>query len=63
MKKIVLLFKTGAIISVNYSSRLFTELTENLGKDHKVDAKNFSLNTKNLDGVFYEVEAVTTPAE
>lgn len=56
MKKITLVFKSGAIFSVLYSAKLFAELTDNIGKDHKVDAKNYSVNTKNLDGVFYEVE-------
>lgn len=56
MKKINLLFKTGAIVSVGYSSKVYTELVENLGKDHKVDAKSFSVNTKNLEGVFFVVE-------
>lgn len=56
MKTIKLLFKNGAIVSVLYSAKLFTELTENIGKDHKVNARNFSVNTKSLEGVFYEVE-------
>lgn len=55
MKKIKLLFKSGTTVDVNYSSKLFLELVEFLGKDHKVEAKNFSVNTKNLEGVFFEV--------
>ena len=57
MKKYIrLVFKTGAQVRVLYSAKIFAELTESLGKDRKVDAKNFSVNCKSLDGVFYEVE-------
>jgi hypothetical protein len=55
MKTITLIFKSGAQIDVAYTYKVFNELQENLGKDHKMDAKNFSLNTKNLDGIFYSV--------
>lgn len=55
MKKIVLVFKNGAIMDVAYSSKVYTEIDENLGKDHKVSAKSFAINTKNIDGVFFKV--------
>ena len=63
MKKIIIVFKSGAVISTGYSSKIYTELAENIGKDHKVDARNFSVNTKNIDGIFYEVEEVAADAE
>lgn len=56
MKQINLLFKNGTLVSVPYSSKVYVELTENLGKDHKVEARTYSVNTKNLDGVFFVVE-------
>ena len=55
-KSIRLIFKTGAEVKVLYSAKIYAELSENLGKDHKVEAKNFTVNTKSLEGVFFEVE-------
>ena len=62
-KSIRLLFKTGSEVKVLYSAKVFAELSENLGKDKKVEAKNFTVNTKDLTGVFFEVEEVEAPAE
>ena len=61
-KKIRLVFKNGAQVEVLYSAKIFAELTENLGKDHKFEGKNFVVNTADLAGVFYEVEEAATPA-
>lgn len=57
-KSIRIIFKNGTQVVVSYSSRVYAELAENLGKDHKIDAKNFSVNTKSIEGVFFEVESV-----
>ena len=58
MKKIVLVFKNGVKQDVIYSSAMYKELVENLGKDHKAESKSYCVNTKELVGVFYEVEEV-----
>ena len=56
-KRIRLIFKSGAITEVMYSSKAFTELCDNLGKDHVVETKNYSVNTKELQA------AIFVPAE
>ena len=56
MKKIVLVFKSGAQFTVDYSAKMYAELVDNLGKDHKVEAKSYAVNTKELSGVFFTVE-------
>ena len=56
MKKIVLVFKSGVKQEVAYSSKMYGELVDNLGKDHKVEAKSYAVNCKELSGVFFEVE-------
>lgn len=56
MKQLRLVFKSGNEVLVTYSSKIFTELSEFLGKDHKFEGKNFTVNTKELSGVFYEVK-------
>lgn len=56
MKKIMLVFKNGTTVTTNYSYAVYGEISENLGKDHKVEAKNFTVNTKALEGVFFFVE-------
>ena len=61
MKQIVLVFKNGVTIPVTYSSKVYAELSDNLGKDHKVEAKNF--NTKNIDGIFFQVVEVEESEE
>lgn len=55
MKTIRLVFKSGAVVTVSYSAKVYAELDENLGKDHVVHARNFTLNTKNLEGIFFEI--------
>jgi len=56
MKKIRILFKTGNEVCVAYSAKIFAELNDNLGKDHKAEFKNFTCNTKEIVAIFYEVE-------
>ena len=63
MKKIVLVFKSGVKQEVIYSSKMYDEITENLGKDHKAEAKSYSVNCKELVGAFYEVEEVKEAKE
>lgn len=63
MKQIVLVFKNGVTIPVTYSSKVYAELSDNLGKDHKVEAKNFTVNTKNVDGIFFQVVEVEESEE
>lgn len=62
MKKIRLVFKSGAQVMVDYSAKMYGELVDNLGKDHKVEAKSYCVNTKALEGVFFEVEEVAEEA-
>lgn len=61
MKQIQLVFKTGAVILVPYSAKTYGQLTDNLGKDFKVENPNYSVNTKSLEAVVY-IPAPSTEA-
>ena len=63
MKKILLVFKSGAEVSVDYSAKMYGELVDNLGKDHKVEAKSYAVNTKSLEGVFFYIKEEPAKAE
>jgi hypothetical protein len=52
-KKIQIVFKSGAVVLVQYSYAVYNELAANIGQDHKVEAKSFSANTKDIDGIFF----------
>lgn len=54
-KEIKIVFKNGVVVNTQYSYAVFKELNENMGKDHKVEVKNFSTNCKEIVGIFYEV--------
>lgn len=55
-KSIVLVFKSGATVTTPYSYKIYQELIENIGKDHRIEGKNFVTNGKALDGVFFQAE-------
>ena len=56
-KTILITFKSGAQVSVAYSSKIYTTMVENLGKDFKVDAPaGYCVNMKEVVAVVYVVE-------
>lgn len=63
VKKMRIIFKSGANVVTGYAYKAMQEISENVGKDHNVEAKNFTLNTKEVVGVFYEVEGAADAAE
>ena len=52
-KRIRLIFKNGVVQDVLYSAKIFSELTEKIGKDVKLDYKNYSVMAKELISVIY----------
>lgn len=54
VKMLHLTFKSGAHIVAPYSSKFYTELTANLGKDHVCEHPSAAVNTKDLQAVVFE---------
>ena len=50
-KQIQLVFKTGVEMKVAYGYKAFEELKEKMGKDGRVDYKDFSVSTKDIVAV------------
>lgn len=62
-KMIKVVFRSGAVVSTPYSYKVYQEMAENLGKDHRLSAKNFECNMKGVEGIFYEVVENTSDVE
>ena len=59
IKTIEITFKSGAQTRVAYSPKVYTEMAENLGKDHKVDAPaGYAVQMKEVAAVVYNVDEV-----
>lgn len=56
MKRILLIFSNGASVTIDYSPKIFKDLSEKIGKDEIIIAKTFSANMKYIVGVFYVVQ-------
>lgn len=63
MKKIQVVFKSGKCIYVTYGFKAFNELIENMGKDHKVVYKDFSIMCKEVVAVNFIPADASVPAE
>lgn len=56
-KRIRIVLKSGVEVLVPYSSKFYAELDENIGKNHKAEHPSATVNTKNIDGIFFEVDS------
>ena len=54
MKSIVIVFKSGAIIEVPYSSKFYRTLTENMGTDSVAEHPSATIKTKDIQAVVYK---------
>lgn len=62
MKTIKIVYKSGAVVKTPYSYKIYQEMSENLGKDHRVSGKNFETNMKNIEGIYFENKVVAAEA-
>lgn len=62
MKTIKVVYKSGAVVETPYSYKIYQEMSENLGKDHRASGKNFETNMKNIEGIYFENKVVATEA-
>lgn len=54
VKKIRVIFKSGASILVPYTFNFYKELNENIGKDVKIEHKKAAIKTKDIQAIVYE---------
>lgn len=53
MKQIKVIYKSGAVVLVPYSSKFYTAMVENIGKDFKAEHPSATILMKNVDGVVF----------
>lgn len=53
-KTIKIAFKSGAVITVPYSSKFYADIVGNIGKDHISEHPSSVIQTKEIQGVVFE---------
>ena len=56
VKSVKLTFKSGVQIVAPYSSKFYTEIAENIGKDHVCEHPSAAVNTKEIQAILFEVK-------